>query len=164
MAATVFASSFRFRARAGARRRGGNSSEAGIRADLFMRKRVGMRSGEELPATCRCGSCKATHDRGVGMPRSASAAAQKTGSRVERDERTAASPRRAPEELRLLEALLFASPVAARRDDARAPAAGRRRCARGACASCRTNMRRAASIWSGSARNGHSAPPPICPG
>ncbi len=68
-----------------------------------------------------------------------------------------------PEELRLLEALLFASaePLDQAALAKRMPEASisRRR-----CCSCRPTMRRAASIWCVSPTNGRSAPLAISPG
>ena len=69
-----------------------------------------------------------------------------------------------PEELRLLEAMLFAAgePLDEKELAARLPEGVdvRARAAR----ACRRNMRRAASTWCASPANGRSAPPTISPG
>ena len=69
-----------------------------------------------------------------------------------------------PEELRLLEALLFASAEPLDEKTLAAAAARRRRRQGRRWRSCRRNTPRAASISSGSAANGRSAPPAIWPG
>ena len=137
--------------------------QQGAFAPIYLRKRQQRtrRATAEpgVAAHCRRNELRrAEHD--AELVESADHAAGRHRDRATKEQRS----RTAPEELRLLEALLFAAaePLDEKALAARLPA-GRRR-ARGAARSCRTNTRRAASISCASAASGRSAPRTIWPG
>ena len=122
-------------------------------APLYFRKRP----PQQPPMRCRAG--RSGRVSGRRRPSHGKPGGKTRGRAEERP----ADPQARPEELRLLEALLFAS--AEPLDQATLPSAcptastSRRR-----WRSCRRTMPRAASIWCASPTNGPSVPPAICRG
>ena len=127
-------------------------------APLYVRKRQQAQNGEADRAGGGAVRTARESRRPVAMPRADSGDARQMD---ESGQRAAGARGSEPEELRLLEAMLFASaePLDEKTLAARLPqgidvhAALRR--------ACRRNMPRAASTWCGSTASGRSAPPAI---